>query len=416
MRIKTAEVDMSDEVWTHMSSDAKDFIMSLLRKDPEQRPDGAQALAHPWIATVSERTDHKLEPYVLKRMRQFSQQNALKRAALGVLASQISTEDVNTDRIGRLEDQFLMLDSDGTGEVSYEQFIEVLIQSGCHPDEAQKIFESMDAEKTDSIQFTEFLATLVSATVVVNDVRIQQLFEMFDVDGTGKITKDNLMSILGDAQAEDEIDDMLSKFDKDSSGCLDHEEFKAAMLERLNEERQSETPGSGIRSQMARGATKIVDYASRLETFNCPSAMRARRNSIVKRGHFGSEGSLRNIPRLTRSGTDCITTAATSEPRTAANRRKSMLIHTAGDWSPPAEDVKSSSRPSRVGFAEDSADRDSSPVPTAANSAPGVRQVQVMDSDAISRHRSCPVQLRRRPPGADNEDSEDDETRDGISS
>ncbi|KAI1182321.1 calcium/calmodulin-dependent protein kinase [Nemania serpens] len=58
-----ANVVFHERYWRDVSDDAKDFIMGLLRPDPEDRWTSSQALRHPWLSGESA-TDHNLLPEI----------------------------------------------------------------------------------------------------------------------------------------------------------------------------------------------------------------------------------------------------------------------------------------------------------------------------------------------------------------
>ena len=61
---------------------------------------------------------------------------------------------------------------------------------------------------------------------------MRRAFELFDADGTGKITFDNLKRIateLGENMTDDEIHEMLNEADRDDDGMNDFGEFKRVM-------------------------------------------------------------------------------------------------------------------------------------------------------------------------------------------
>lgn len=55
--ILTGKLDFNKKCWDGVSSGAKDFVRSLLTRDPAKRPTAKQALHHPWIrGRVAERS------------------------------------------------------------------------------------------------------------------------------------------------------------------------------------------------------------------------------------------------------------------------------------------------------------------------------------------------------------------------
>ncbi|KAJ8126559.1 hypothetical protein O1611_g7078 [Lasiodiplodia mahajangana] len=59
----TANVVFHERYWRDVSDDAKDFIIHLLRPDPEDRSTSSQALKHPWLSGENA-TDHNLLPEI----------------------------------------------------------------------------------------------------------------------------------------------------------------------------------------------------------------------------------------------------------------------------------------------------------------------------------------------------------------
>ena len=61
---------------------------------------------------------------------------------------------------------------------------------------------------------------------------IFKAFELFDSDGTGKITLPNLRRVareLGENLTDDELQAMIDEFDKDRDGKINREEFLSIM-------------------------------------------------------------------------------------------------------------------------------------------------------------------------------------------
>ncbi|KAK0985350.1 Calmodulin-dependent protein kinase cmk2 [Friedmanniomyces endolithicus] len=60
---KHGRVVFHERYWKDVSQQAKDFIMTLLKPDPQERATSAQALRHPWIKGVGA-TEHNLLPEI----------------------------------------------------------------------------------------------------------------------------------------------------------------------------------------------------------------------------------------------------------------------------------------------------------------------------------------------------------------
>lgn len=55
--ILNGKLDFNKRCWDGISSGAKEFVKSLLNRDPAARPTAKQALSHPWVrGLVAERS------------------------------------------------------------------------------------------------------------------------------------------------------------------------------------------------------------------------------------------------------------------------------------------------------------------------------------------------------------------------
>ena len=98
-----------------------------------------------------------------------------------------------------LEDMIAEVDDDGSGEIEFDEFCEMM---------ARKMSEC-DAED-----------------------ELKQAFDMFDTDGNGFVTKNELkivMEKLGEKLSSIEIDEMITEADTDNDGQVNWEEFREMM-------------------------------------------------------------------------------------------------------------------------------------------------------------------------------------------
>ena len=74
--------------------------------------------------------------------------------------------------------------------------------------------------------------------MAVNDEQIKALFDMFDVDGGGEISVDELNSVmrmLGQNPTEEEIKELIKEADADGSGEIDFDEFRTLIRKKMEE-------------------------------------------------------------------------------------------------------------------------------------------------------------------------------------
>ena len=95
-----------------------------------------------------------------------------------------------------------------------------------HVEDFQEYFHSIDTDKNGKIEYTEFLASVLNKKVFLKEERLYEAFSTFDKEGNGKITKDELMSVLKMEPSDDKyIAELIENADKNGDGVIDYKEF-----------------------------------------------------------------------------------------------------------------------------------------------------------------------------------------------
>ena len=99
------------------------------------------------------------------------------------------------DEIKDLKGIFQALDKNGDGHITFDE-----LKAGLgHKENSETLIELLKGADTDnsgSIDYTEFLAATLDAQIFLRDDYLKTAFDMFDKDGSGKIDKNELISIL----------------------------------------------------------------------------------------------------------------------------------------------------------------------------------------------------------------------------
>jgi len=160
----------------------------------------------------------------------FRSQNKLKKAALHVIASQMSDAQIKD-----LRETFIAMDEDGDGLLTVKELEEGMQRAGMTeiPPELNDIIKDVDSNGSGTIDYTEFLAaTLDRKNYIAEDV-CWAAFRVFDKDGSGTISKDELAQVLSDgavaAVAQKDIAELLNEVDQNGDGEIDFQEFMHMM-------------------------------------------------------------------------------------------------------------------------------------------------------------------------------------------
>lgn len=96
--------------------------------------------------------------------------------------------------------------------------------------EIQDILKSIDTDGSGTINYTEFIAATIEKNIYMKEDKLFAAFRMFDQDGSGKISADELRKVLGSDPNYSNVDkkywdDMIKENDQNGDGLIDYNEF-----------------------------------------------------------------------------------------------------------------------------------------------------------------------------------------------
>lgn len=100
-------------------------------------------------------------------------------------------------------------------------------------EEVKKLLAEVDKEETGKIAQEEFM-NVMATRLAEKDINeeIMKAFQLFDEDGTGKISFKNLKSVakeLSENLTDEELQEMINEADRDGDGEVNQEEFLRIM-------------------------------------------------------------------------------------------------------------------------------------------------------------------------------------------
>jgi len=141
-----------------------------------------------------------------------------------------SENHIKPETIKRAYKRFRATDRDGSGMIDYTEFCEVL-QVDPSP-QVEKLFQMFDKDRSGQIDVREFMIGLQNFTGAGKEERLKFAFTVFDEDGNGVITKQELIKILKanhmaseDREVMRKADTIMAQADKDGDGVVDFDEF-----------------------------------------------------------------------------------------------------------------------------------------------------------------------------------------------
>ncbi len=195
-KVREGVFSFEDRIWSTISDQAKAFIKSLLIYEPRQRPSAADALQHPWLAShASLQVDETMAMNALDNLQKFNSDVTLKMATYSFIASQLMSKQ-ERDNLSKV---FKAFDKNGDGKLSMEE-----VKSGyldhygriMTDDEVEDMFKAVDTDNSGFIDYTEFVVAATSQNTLTSQEKLRAAFKMFDKDGSGIISGDEIREVL----------------------------------------------------------------------------------------------------------------------------------------------------------------------------------------------------------------------------
>ena len=215
-----------------VSKEAIEYIKKLLSYNPEDRPSAEEALNNKWLKSMISHGNNKLSEYIISNLIKFRTTLGLQKATVSFLTNQISINE----EIKKLKEEFDKIDVDKDGEISKDELINCL--ESIYPSQeavlrANAIFKEIDFNNDGSINFSEFLTVNIQKEKLLNEETLDKAFRMFDLDGNGYITIEELKKTMPlEITTKAGWRNLVSEVDKDGDYQISFREFKE-MMEKL---------------------------------------------------------------------------------------------------------------------------------------------------------------------------------------
>lgn len=216
---------LTEENSAGLSESALNLLQSLLQLSPSDRITANEAIQHVWITHYRNYKGESMK-LALNSLKKFSNHSKLKEAVNIYLASQI----VSHEEIKEIRKNFQMLDKDGNGKITKDELLEEyskVMEFTQAQKVVNKIISNLDQDSDGNIDYTEFLASCGEKLRKVSEENLVIAFRLFDIDGNGVITVDEIRSVLQNDQiASDDVwRDLLEEADSNGDGLIDLDEF-----------------------------------------------------------------------------------------------------------------------------------------------------------------------------------------------
>lgn len=165
-------------------------------------------------------------------MRRFSSLTKLKKAA--VLSA---AQYLNQSQIQGLRELFSSFDTDGDGQITFEELRKGLNSHGAGAaltdDDVRSVMAATDVDGSGTIDYNEFLAATVNVALLQREDILLKLFNDIDADSSGTLTIEEIEAAIrrspfgfGPVDHE-EVMELVRRADTNGDGVVDFDEFLA---------------------------------------------------------------------------------------------------------------------------------------------------------------------------------------------
>lgn len=233
---------MSGSPWDRMNPDAKNFVRGLIKANPAKRMTIDQVCAHPWLVNAKQTMGSggggdDNTTAVLNNLRRFGNASTFSKMCITAVARQL-----DHNHLKNIHSVFRELDINGDGTLSIEEvsqgFKNMFGADSREYKEVRDLYEDMDLDGSDAIDYTEFCAAGLGQKASTQDDVTWAAFKAFDVDNSGYVEVKDIQEILDIADVRDAFsadvckqvaEEILSQFDQDKDKKISFEDWKALM-------------------------------------------------------------------------------------------------------------------------------------------------------------------------------------------
>lgn len=223
------------------SPEAKSLLKDLLRFDPLKRLSALDALKHKWFEAylIPQAVDKGMVYESFKNFMQFSPDQKFQQASLAYMVHHLT----DMDDVREIRKMFEIFDANHDGKLSHSEILDgfknylSIIQN---EKEFLKVIKRIDQDRSGFIEYegkvhiylVEFIRATIDKSLLLSEEKLVTTFKLFDKDGSGSITPQELKMILGlSSKYNDKVwNEILNGIERNIENEVSYEEFKNMML------------------------------------------------------------------------------------------------------------------------------------------------------------------------------------------
>lgn len=180
------------------------------------------------------KVDDDIAMNALDNLTAFRADATMKQATFAFISSQLLSKDEREN----LAKVFNAFDKDGDGKLSIQEVKDGYLEHYgkiMTEEEAQAMFVAVDTDKSGFIDYSEFVVAAMQQNTLTSQDKLQAAFRMFDKDGSGTITAEEIREVLQfggtETLSQDALDAIIRQVDDNGDGEISFQEFVEMMTQ-----------------------------------------------------------------------------------------------------------------------------------------------------------------------------------------
>ena len=220
--ISRKKFSFPEDEWKSISDDAKDLIKHMIC-DPDKRYNADNILAHQWVEKCAPNAKEALN-LNSNSLKNYNNLYKITKLVLDFIAQRIGECDIST-----LRAIFEEMDTNKDGTLTINEIKNAIYKidkiADIDEDEKNDILKSLDTDKSQRFEYNEFISACMEQKSYLREEHLINTFMMLDFDGSGKISKPEILYALNGDIDNETLDKLIQEFDLNGDGEIDYREF-----------------------------------------------------------------------------------------------------------------------------------------------------------------------------------------------